>query len=97
MATYYCAIDIQNKLKISPPLQFSIKCPGIFHPTSPFPNMVMMKNAYGYNFTLVNDGGIMDDIYYMDGLIDITDATYAEYLKQFPWAKEIYETNQEKT
>lgn len=93
MGIYWCAIDEKRKEKIEPPLDFSIKTPGIFHPTSPFPGMVMMMNSFGFNFQLINDAG-MEDEYYSDEYKDITDEVYQKYLSFWPWAKdEIYETN----
>lgn len=90
MGIYYCVIDSQAKKRFEPPRDFSIKEPGIFHPTNPFPNMVMMMNSFGYNFRLCNDTG--DEEYYRNDCEDITDEVYEKYLSYFPWAKdEIYE------
>ncbi len=90
MGIYWCAIDKYEKEKINPPKDFSIKTPGLFHPKSPFPGMVMMKNAYGFNFQLVNDSD-WEGPYYDDQYKDITEEVYAQYLEKFPEAKEFYE------
>lgn len=93
MGIYWCSVDDHLKQRIEPPRGFSIKSPGIFHPRSPFPGMVMMMNSRGNNFELINDGG-WDERYYE--YIDITEIVYQEYLQEFPWAKdEIYEPHEE--
>ncbi len=90
MGIYWCAMDHKTKEKFEPPLDFSIKSPGIFHPTSPFPNMIIMMNSFGANFELVND--CCEHIYYDEKYKDITDQVYQKLLDYFPFAKdEIYE------
>lgn len=90
MGIYWCAMDHNRKLKFESPLHFGIKTPGIFHPTTPFPGMFVMKNSQYFDFELVND--CSEEIYYADGYKDITEEVYKEYLEYFPWAKdEIYE------
>ena len=91
MGIYYCAIDLNSKLLIEPPNDFSIKYPGVCHPNSPFPGMVIMKNCQGFNFEIYNDmSATYDD--YIGACEDITDQVYSDYLELFPWAKdEIYE------
>lgn len=91
MGIYWCVIDEKTKEKFSPPGKFSIKSPGIFHPISPFPGMVMMMNSYGYNFELINDSD-WEGPYYSSDYKDITDKVYQMYIEQFSWAKDgIYE------
>jgi hypothetical protein len=83
MGIYWCAIDEHRKEKIEPPLDFSIKAPGFFHPNSPFPGMVMMMNYFGGNFTLINDAD-WEGPYYSDEYKDITQEVYEKYIKYFP-------------
>lgn len=91
MGIYYCAICEETKEKFEPPKMFSIKSPGFFHPTSPFPGMFTMMNYLGYNYKIINDM-VDDDLYYDDQYKDITNEVYERYLNWFPWAKdEIYE------
>ncbi|MFI0477793.1 MAG: hypothetical protein ACH349_01520 [Candidatus Rhabdochlamydia sp.] len=90
MGIYWCAMDEERKEQFEPPKDFSNKTPGIFHPHSPFPNMVMMMNSFGCRFELVNDCD--EDRYYDVSYKDITEEVYKKYLDYFPWAKwEIYE------
>lgn len=93
MGIYWCVIDDYKKQKFEPPLHFSIKSPGIFHPTSPFPGMVMMMNYFGNNFYLINDAHC-EGPYYQKEYEDITNEVYKKYLEYFPWAeKEIYSSD----
>jgi hypothetical protein len=90
MGIYWYAIDFDSNEKITPPKDFSINTPGIFHPTNPFPNMVMMMNSLGSRFELINDCN--ENIYSDAEYKDITDEVYFRYLQYFPWAKDkIYE------
>ena len=93
MGIYWCAYDENKKTFFEPPKDFSIKSPGIFHPTSPFPNMVVMMNSLGYDFSLACDVGWEGPYGYdVDKYKDITEEVYEKYLSYFPWAKEeIYE------
>ncbi len=91
MGIYWCAIDLHSKKKIEPPLDFSIKSPGFFHPNSPFPGMVMMMNSFGHQFEIINDSDCQGP-YYDDKYENITEEVYKKYLDYFPWAKdELYE------
>ncbi len=91
MGIYYCAIDEKSKERINPPKGFSVKSPGIFHPTNPFPNMIVMMNLYGYSFKIINDGD-WEGPFYNSEYKDITDDVYKKYLDLFPWSQhEIYE------
>jgi hypothetical protein len=87
MGTYYCAVDIIAKERIYPLSNFTNKLPGLFHPSNPFSNMVVMMNSYGSNFEIVNDG-YQEDLYYMHGLKDVTHDVYNRYLNVFPPEKE---------
>jgi hypothetical protein len=97
MGIYYMAMDHKKKQKIEPPGDFSIKSPGIFHPHNPFPNMVIMANALGNNFEIVNDCD--ENTYYADGYEDKTDYFYDMLKRYFPnydfdkaeWKKEMGE------
>ena len=94
MGIYYQAMERSKKQKFEAPGDFSIKLPGIFHPTNPFSGMVVMMNSFGNHFDIVND--CLDE-YYDDDYVDITDEVYAKYLNFFPWAKdEIYEPKEDK-
>jgi len=96
MGIYYCAVDWNEKKRIEPPRDFSIKAPGIFHPTNPFPNMVMMKNYQGYDFELLDDCGAAYET--ACEFEDITEQVYKEFLDTFPFAKdEIYEQKSDYT
>ena len=55
MAAYWAAIDFKKGLILHPPGNCACKYPGFYHPLSPFPGMVMMKNSQGYEFVIVND------------------------------------------
>lgn len=93
MDIYWCAYDQSEKIFFEPPKDFCIKSPGIFHPTSPFPNMVVMMNSLGYHFELAFNVGL-EGPYGNDAdkYKDITEEVYQKYLKYFPWSKdEIYE------
>lgn len=87
MGIYYAAVDWHEKKRIEPPKGKSIKSPGIFHPKNPFPQMVIMMNSNGYDFSIENDFSTN----YYEGIMDITEEVYAEYLSIFPCAKEFYE------
>ncbi len=87
MGIYWCAVDDESKERISPPDSYNDKTPGLYHPSNPFPGMVIMKNSQGYNFELVNDGG-WDERFYSDEYKDITDEVYKEYLLIFDCNKE---------
>lgn len=87
MGIYYSAVDYNEKKHFNAPGDFSIKFSGICHPRSPFPGMVVMKNARGSNFEICNDMYCEDWFKFED----ISEQVYAEYLELFPWAKEFYE------
>lgn len=89
MGIYYMAIDWESKEVINPPDGFANKSPGIFHPHNPFSHMVAMKNVYGYNFIIENDGE--PERVYDPELKDISEETYQELLEKFPGSKEFYE------
>lgn len=92
MGIYYCAADENTKEMFDSPKNFSIKFPGIFHPTNPFSNMVVMMNSMGYNFEIFNDCGHHGPYAVDAEYKDITDEVYEKYINFFPWAKhEIYE------
>lgn len=86
MGIYYFAVDEGAKEKIEPPKGHPIKFPGIVHPMNPFSNMVVMKNALGSHFEIVNDM-----TYEEEGLKDITEQAYADFLRICSDAKEFYE------
>lgn len=96
MGIYYCAYDSSSNEFFQPPENFSIKSPGIFHPTNPFPNMVVMMNSRGYNFDIINDMGY-EGPYGDTKCKDITKNVYEMYLQEYPWAeKEIYSYRENK-
>lgn len=74
MGIYWFAVDFSIKELINPPKGCSIKLPGIFHPKNVFANMVMLQNAYGYNFELVNDMQFEEN-----GFKDVTERAIKEY------------------
>jgi hypothetical protein len=43
MSTYYLAVDEKNKLLMWPPDHCAIKSPGVYYPSNPFGQMVVMK------------------------------------------------------
>jgi hypothetical protein len=95
MGIYYQAMDHINKEIIKPPGAFSIKFPGIFYPTNPFPNIVIMANALGSNFEIVNDG--YENIYYDEGYKDRTDYYFnllKEYYPEYDWHKARWKKDQ---
>ncbi|HEX4374899.1 MAG TPA: hypothetical protein VHZ50_16460 [Puia sp.] len=82
MGIYYQAMDHLRKELIEPPLDFSIKFPGICHPNNPFPNMVILANALGANFQIVND--CVEDVYYSAGYKNMTDHYFKMLCKYWP-------------
>ncbi len=82
MGIYWCAVDDNEKKRIFPPDGFAIKTPGLYHPSNPFPGMVIMMNSRGYNFELVNDGG-WDERFYSKEYEDITEKVFKEYLENW--------------
>ena len=94
MGIYWCAVDRDRKEKFEAPCEFSITSPGIFHPDSPFPGMLVMMNSLGYNFELVNDGG-WDESFYSADIKDITEHVYQKYIKYWNLSKPPKENMQE--
>lgn len=82
MGIYYKAMDHKKNETIEPPLDFSIKFPGICHPHNPFPNMVILANSLGGNFEIVNDCD--DETYYADGYKDVTDYYFEMLCNYWP-------------
>jgi len=82
MGIYYQAMDHKNKEVIKPPHKFSIKFPGIINPNNPFSNMVILANAIGGEFEIVNDGN--EDIFYDEDYTDVTDEYFEMLKKYFP-------------
>jgi hypothetical protein len=82
MGIYWCAIDEYRKEKIKPPANFSNKSPGLFHPNSPFPGIVIMMNTFGNNFEIINDSD-WEGPYYDNSYEDITEKVYKKYLDYF--------------
>lgn len=81
MGVYYGAVDHSEKEYFESPPGYSIKFPGICHPTNPFGGMVVMMNALGHDFEIENDGAW--GCYYAKGYKDITDEVYKKYLNLF--------------
>jgi len=81
MGLYYAAVDNKQKKYFESPGKFSIKYPGICHPNNPFPHMVVMKNAQGYNYVIENDGNC--ECYYSKDYEDVTEQVYEEYVRLF--------------
>lgn len=77
MGIYYYAVDTVNKEYFSPPEDFAIKKPGIYHQENPFPQMVVMMNIRGCSFDIWNDCG--NDIPPDSDYKDVTEEVYAEY------------------
>jgi hypothetical protein len=82
MGIYYQAMDHNKKEIIEPPEDFSIKFPGIIHPHNPFSMMVVMANALGSNFEIVNDCD--ENTYYANGYKYMTDHYFEMLCKYFP-------------
>lgn len=78
MGIYYFAVSIENKEYFESPGKYSMKSPGIYWPTNPFPGMVVMKNSKGENFEIWNDCGSFYDL----DLKDITEQVFEEYKKE---------------
>lgn len=98
MGIYYCACDKDAKEYFESPKDFSIKHPGIFHPTNPFANMFLMMNAHSPDFEIINDSGWYGPYGdHSEEYKNITEEVYAKYLEYYPWAKdEIYDPKDEK-
>ncbi len=90
MGIYYYAVDTANKLIIEPLDQKSNKFPGIINPYNPFSAMVVMKNAMGFCFEIVNDMG--SEPWLEENYKDVTLEVYQELLRIIPWAKDFYES-----
>jgi len=88
MGIYYAAIDESAKELIESFDPHSIKFPGICHPSNPFSNMVIMKNAMGSNFEIVND---VSHDYNDKDYRNITKQTYDEFLNYYPDWRDHYE------
>ncbi len=86
MGIYHFAVDHGLNQIINPPASYADKSPGVFHPNSPFPGMVIMMNSRGYNFEMVTDYSYQIS----DDSEDITDKVYAEYKETF---KDHYKEN----
>lgn len=86
MATYYYAVDEQNKTHFSAPIDYSIKSPGIYHPENPFPAMVVMKNSQGYHYEIWDDCVAFYEEFCT--WKDVTKEVYDELLMVWPeWGK----------
>lgn len=81
MGIWYYAVDTGEKKYFNAPGYFSMKSPGCYHPTNPFPGMVVMMNCRGYNYEIWDDSG--NNIPPEDGYENITDQVYDEYLDWF--------------
>lgn len=93
MGIYWAAVDNNQKQYFEPPGSFANKTPGLYHPHSPFPAMVVMMNSRGNRFEIDNDMGASYETW--SCYENITDKVYAELLTQFPNAKKFYEADWE--
>ena len=89
MGLYWAAVDNTTKEYFEAPKGFSIKCPGIYHPRNPFPNMVVMMNSRGYSFEIENDS-YLENCYYSGDYKNITEQVFEEFLQTYPDFKEYY-------
>ena len=78
MGIYYSAVDRHEKKFFEAPDSYEIKSPGCFAPGNPFPNMVVMKNARGWNFE------IEMEFFDTEGFEEITEEVYKELLSIWP-------------
>ena len=81
MGLYWYAIDHDEKEYFDAPQDYSIKTPGVYYPTNPFPGMVVMMNCHGYNFEIENDYA---NSYGDSSYKDITEEVYKKYRETFP-------------
>ncbi len=81
------AIDNDSRKIIYAPKGFATKPPGVYHPTNPFPGMVVMKNIQGYEFEIWGDEFSTWLLYEADRegspYKDITEEVYKDYINCF--------------
>lgn len=78
MGIYYFAVDYSRKEQMWAPKPFSYKC--IYRPNHPLPQMIAMKNCFGYNFEIVNDVWTREEHEFKD----VTNEVYKELKEKFP-------------
>lgn len=81
MGIYYYAVDTTAKKYFTAPGRWANKAPGCYHPSNPFPSMLVMQNVRGAHYRIWDD--LSNDIPPDEGYTDVTNEVWDEYRDMF--------------